>query len=217
MLSSITSQKRNAFTLVELLITVAIIGVLASMLLPIASKMMQSGKQVQCANNLRQIGMMTRNYLNDHEGKFPQMWSWMTELADYSPETTPAFHCPCDVMPRPDVPKNRWRSYGINPLIHNFQGGCPAYPGAEINTPININRIFLPSKVFYLAETFQIDSNVYSLDNPYGSITGNPGNDGKHHGKYTNLLLLDGHVESIEYRDQDWSEFANAYIFNREL
>lgn len=206
--------RREAFTLVELLVVVALIGILAALTLPSVKRMTDSSNQVKCANNLRQIGIMTRSYLTDNQNTFPQMWTWMTELADYAPETTGAFWCPSDLTDRPGVEKNRWRSYAINPLIHNFLGQCPAKPDSAANTPINVNIIHRPSKVYYLTENYPVGGNVYSLDNPFGSISGNPGQEGKHHGKRTNLLLLDGHVESIEYKD--WYEFANAYLFNNE-
>lgn len=202
----------RGFSLLEILVAVAIIGVLAVLLLPSLKKMTASAQQAQCANNLRQIGVMTRNYLNDNQNTFPQMWTWLTELADYAPEVTSAFHCPTDKMDRPGVAKSRWRSYAINPLIHNFLGQCPAFPGAKVNDPVNINMIRRPSHVYYLTENFQVDANIYSMDNVFGSISGNPGNDGKHHGKRTNLLLMDGHVESIVYNN--WSDFANSYLFN---
>jgi prepilin-type N-terminal cleavage/methylation domain-containing protein/prepilin-type processing-associated H-X9-DG protein len=207
-----------AFTLVELLVVVAVIGILAALTLPAVKRMTDSSTQAKCANNLRQIGIMTRSYLTDNQNTFPQMWTWMTELADYSPETTVLFHCPSDLTDRPGVAKNRWRSYAINPVIHNFLDQCPAInrpnERSPYNTPINVNVVFRPSKMFYLTENYPVGGNVYSLDNPFGSISGNPGQEGKHHGKRTNLLMIDGHVESIEYKD--WYEFANTHLFNNE-
>lgn len=211
--SSLSSRRRvHGFSLTEILVGVSVIGVMAALLLPSLKKMTGSAQQAQCANNLRQIGVMTRNYLNDNQNTYPQMWTWLTELADYAPEVTVAFHCPTDKMPRPGVAKDRWRSYAINPLIHNFLGQCPAYPGAGVNAPVNINMIKRPSRVYYLTENFQVDGNIYSMDNVFGSISGNPGNEGRHHGKRTNLLLMDGHVESIVYNN--WSDFANNYLYN---
>jgi len=60
-----------AFTLVELLVVVAIIGVLASLLLPAISKAPAKAKRIKCVSNLRQIGIAFHTFAADHEQLFP--------------------------------------------------------------------------------------------------------------------------------------------------
>jgi prepilin-type N-terminal cleavage/methylation domain-containing protein/prepilin-type processing-associated H-X9-DG protein len=63
--------RRNAFTLVELLVVVAIIAVLVAMLLPALNKARAQARAVVCASNLRQIANGYLLYANDNEGWFP--------------------------------------------------------------------------------------------------------------------------------------------------
>ena len=65
------SRKRQIFTLIELLIVIAIIAILAALLLPALNKARASAKSVSCAGNFSQLGKITALYLADYHDYFP--------------------------------------------------------------------------------------------------------------------------------------------------
>ena len=62
--------KRN-FTLVELLIVVAIIAILASMILPALRSTLDKARAISCTNNQKQLGTATFLYVDDNKGFLP--------------------------------------------------------------------------------------------------------------------------------------------------
>jgi prepilin-type N-terminal cleavage/methylation domain-containing protein/prepilin-type processing-associated H-X9-DG protein len=62
-----------AFTLIELLIVIAIIGVLASLLLPTFGRARESARGTACLSNLHQIGIALQLYVQDNHNKLPVM------------------------------------------------------------------------------------------------------------------------------------------------
>ncbi len=95
----------KSFTLIEMLIVIAIIGVLAVLLIPALSTARQRANAAKCGSNLRQIGIAVRSYLTDHNNRFPPIlktqwdtlgFGWISETyyLSYLNDAYTVFRCP---------------------------------------------------------------------------------------------------------------------------
>ena len=121
---------RKAFTLIEILVVMAILAILLSILLPSLHQARQQGRAVVCLSNEKQWGYFFKMFLNDHDDKFTGLYyhKWMDVLDVYTKDSPGIYFCPTATQTVNEGGRDsraaweeegRKGSYGTNYWIHD--------------------------------------------------------------------------------------------------
>jgi prepilin-type processing-associated H-X9-DG protein len=155
--------KRAAFTLVEMLVVIAVIMTLAMILTPALSRAKESGRAARCATNLRQLYLAAMNSAIDG-GSFPgAVSSWSSNTI--SPGVTRYTHNPGWVA---------WYNVAPNILLNSISAGQYDWKGANGTACITNGALWSIVKVkdVYLCPTFAL-KNVCGVNNAMRSYSMN--------------------------------------------
>jgi prepilin-type processing-associated H-X9-DG protein/prepilin-type N-terminal cleavage/methylation domain-containing protein len=183
----------RAFTLIELLTVIAIIGVLAAILIPTVGKVRATAKKAQCISNLRQWGSAVRLMANDRKGMVPlsnAIGSDQQIYGDYfgqktminvygesRPSQEVMSRCPNDPIIDKNDPQYRARSYTFARPTLGVPSGVksldPTSYGMNAGSSLSgysINDATSPSQLVLMVESHSLGgNNAYTVDNPSAS------------------------------------------------
>jgi prepilin-type N-terminal cleavage/methylation domain-containing protein len=181
--------KNKKFTLIELMVVIAIIGILASILMPSLSKARDKALKAVCLNNMKQIGTLMAIYLDSNNDRYASSKNnntWDDKLSDYDGRNLTSaqkdsanigfgefgdmnhslYQCPKDIVVR-SQPKEK-RSYSLasgssNPF--NYRRGISNTNGwTQLATSISA-----PAETILMLETWNLKNtgtNENYLGNP---------------------------------------------------
>ena len=189
----------RAFTLIEMLVVMAIIIGLAAILIPSLNSALESAKATKDLSNLRQIGTLMQAYLNDKDGILPVINAAPGIGTNASPVIYPkyvgsrrVFQSPFDKRPSLETDLAPV-SYSINTNMYAKLGANP-----------NMLNIVSPAANFFMAPTYTDGATrtwagtaTSAPDLPVG---GTGETTGTHRsGKTINVLFCDWHTEGVTF------------------
>jgi prepilin-type processing-associated H-X9-DG protein/prepilin-type N-terminal cleavage/methylation domain-containing protein len=218
-------QSRMAFSLIELLLVIAILAVLASLLFPALTQSNASAQKIKCVNSLHQLGLATQLYWDENAGQcfryngaatnYGQVY-WFGWMGPGSEEQR-AF----DIAHGALYPYVKGRGVEICPSLNyslsqfklkatgaSYGYGYNRFLSGPAREPaVSVSRILRPAQTVLLADAAQV--NVWqppaSPENPmleeWYYVDDSPDQPNGHfrHAKKANVAFCDGHVAAEKF------------------
>ncbi|NBS14055.1 MAG: prepilin-type N-terminal cleavage/methylation domain-containing protein [Verrucomicrobia bacterium] len=197
-----SKKKHTGFSLVELLVGMAVLGCLATLAMPSLRAGYDEAGRIRCSGNLFQLGKGMLLYAADNQMCLPQTDhqndSWTNSLKPYVGESL-VIRCPCDEV------KTRNRTYVMNDYLSAAPCGAEYLSALNLSRLVNVERPGRTVFFFELSKTYGAKSVPDHLhlaeyngeEIPPGAFKSLVGVE--RHGGRANYLFLDGHVEPISW------------------
>ncbi len=205
------SSRRRAFTLLELLVVLAVIGVLAGILLAVLQQAQTHAQAAQCVSNLRQWGVALNLYANDNNGYFPRRGQGVQPLTLLQHPGDDPSHDWFNVLPpyagAPGLKDAVSAGNAPKPGDHSLFV-CPAAKASTSGPyflPYAMNMYLSPWNLTQPQSRVGIDNPAqlaFLADGPVSWSSTVPSSQGysvqARHGGRANVCFVDGHVASFD-------------------
>ena len=206
--SPVVSRARRGFTLIELIVVIAIIIILVALLLPGLSRGTESAHRVQCINNMRQIGTALIGMAAENDNTLPAfpatagtpwMWDFPSVVRDDMMKrygiTREMFYCPSNPSQNQDLHWTWNGAYSVTGYFFLVDFTPPP------RAPVLTGKQYLSRFSGGMASTVELmTDSVISQNGNWLTVQG--GSPFTHHSNHmagskaagANILFLDGHV-----------------------
>ncbi len=220
-------QKSRRFTLVELLVVVAVIAILFGMLMPVLAKARKITKQSCCINNSRQINLAIAHYIADFDDSIPYVSTgsytppntvkyWSENFQDYM-KSTNILQCPGKERKiyTTSAVGHPLCDYGRN-FSHLATSPSHTQAGSQV---IKLRLVKNPAKVLELVDSV---ANHASHDDSWlvycplegTTTTKQMNNVDVRHSNRANVTFWDGHIEPLKWSNMQTDENNDILWFH---